>query len=208
MNTDSTDLRIREEMNVIYHKLHRATWPAVWSWRNARPLNPNNFDKQWKKWIFDRFKLVARDKEFLQKLFRNGVPQEGSGKSSPPLISIQQWVSRETRRSTNGCCRVVCHRLATRCGLTVATCSDRKERPRDNQSIRVGIKLHPFLPRLPPEPQCSRYGKFVLCGMFLVCCNILSGPVSRNSARAWSSALELFSRSATLASLMLSQPPP
>jgi uncharacterized Ntn-hydrolase superfamily protein len=42
----------------------------------ARALNPNNFDKQWKEEVdFDRFKPMAADKEFLQKLFPNGVPQ-------------------------------------------------------------------------------------------------------------------------------------
>ena len=42
----------------------------------AKTLNPNNFDKQWKEEVdFDRFKPMAADKEFLQKLFPNGVPQ-------------------------------------------------------------------------------------------------------------------------------------
>jgi uncharacterized Ntn-hydrolase superfamily protein len=42
----------------------------------ARALDPNNFDKQWKEEVdFDRFKPMASDKEFLQKLFPNGVPQ-------------------------------------------------------------------------------------------------------------------------------------
>ena len=42
----------------------------------AKALNPSNFDKQWKEEVeFDRFKPVAADKEFLQKLFPNGVPQ-------------------------------------------------------------------------------------------------------------------------------------
>jgi uncharacterized Ntn-hydrolase superfamily protein len=42
----------------------------------ARALNPNNFDQQWKEEAqFDRFKPMAADKEFLQKLFPNGVPQ-------------------------------------------------------------------------------------------------------------------------------------
>jgi hypothetical protein len=35
-----------------------------------------NFDKQWKEDVdFDRFKPMASDKDFLQKLFPNGVPQ-------------------------------------------------------------------------------------------------------------------------------------
>jgi uncharacterized Ntn-hydrolase superfamily protein len=42
----------------------------------ARALNPNNFDQQWKEEVqFDRFKPMAADKDFLQKLFPNGVPQ-------------------------------------------------------------------------------------------------------------------------------------
>ena len=42
----------------------------------ARALSPNDFDKQWKEEVdFDRFKPMAADKEFLQKLFPNGVPQ-------------------------------------------------------------------------------------------------------------------------------------
>jgi uncharacterized Ntn-hydrolase superfamily protein len=42
----------------------------------AKALSPNDFDKQWKEEAnFDRFKPMASDKEFLQKLFPNGVPQ-------------------------------------------------------------------------------------------------------------------------------------
>lgn len=42
----------------------------------AKALNPATFDKQWKEEVdFDRFKPMASDKEFLQKLFPNGVPQ-------------------------------------------------------------------------------------------------------------------------------------
>jgi len=42
----------------------------------AKAMNPNNFDKQWKEEVgFDRFKPMAGDKEFLLKLFPNGVPQ-------------------------------------------------------------------------------------------------------------------------------------
>lgn len=42
----------------------------------AKALNPKDFDKQWKEEVdFDRFKPMAGDKEFLQKLFPNGVPQ-------------------------------------------------------------------------------------------------------------------------------------
>ncbi|HMF89943.1 MAG TPA: DUF1028 domain-containing protein [Candidatus Angelobacter sp.] len=42
----------------------------------ARALNPGNFDSQWKQEVqFDRFKPMATDKEFLQKLFPEGVPQ-------------------------------------------------------------------------------------------------------------------------------------
>ncbi|HEY6273219.1 MAG TPA: DUF1028 domain-containing protein [Terriglobales bacterium] len=41
----------------------------------AKALNPADFDKQWKEEVqFDRFKLMTADKEFLAKLFPNGVP--------------------------------------------------------------------------------------------------------------------------------------
>lgn len=49
---------------------------ALDEFARAKALNPNNFDKQWKEEVdFDRFKPMAADKEFLQKLFPNGVPQ-------------------------------------------------------------------------------------------------------------------------------------
>jgi uncharacterized Ntn-hydrolase superfamily protein len=49
---------------------------ALDEFAKAKTLNPNNFDKQWKEEVdFDRFKPMASDKEFLQKLFPNGVPQ-------------------------------------------------------------------------------------------------------------------------------------
>jgi uncharacterized Ntn-hydrolase superfamily protein len=49
---------------------------ALDEFARARALNPNNFDQQWKEEAqFDRFKPMAADKEFLQKLFPNGVPQ-------------------------------------------------------------------------------------------------------------------------------------
>ncbi len=42
----------------------------------AKSIEPSNFDKQWKEEVdFDRFKPMAGDKEFLQKLFPNGAPQ-------------------------------------------------------------------------------------------------------------------------------------
>lgn len=42
----------------------------------AKALNPNNFDQQWKEEVeFDRFKSMAADKEFLQKLFPGGPPK-------------------------------------------------------------------------------------------------------------------------------------
>jgi uncharacterized Ntn-hydrolase superfamily protein len=42
----------------------------------AKALDPSHFDKQWKEEVeFDRFKSMASDKEFLGKLFPNGVPQ-------------------------------------------------------------------------------------------------------------------------------------
>ena len=49
---------------------------ALEEFGKARTLNPKDFDKQWKEEVdFDRFKPMAADKEFLQKLFPNGVPQ-------------------------------------------------------------------------------------------------------------------------------------
>ncbi|HET9365324.1 MAG TPA: DUF1028 domain-containing protein [Candidatus Angelobacter sp.] len=42
----------------------------------ARELNPSTFNKQWKEEVdSDPFKPMAADKEFLQKLFPDGVPQ-------------------------------------------------------------------------------------------------------------------------------------
>ena len=42
----------------------------------TKTLNPAEFDKQWKEEVkFDRFRPMAADKEFLAKLFPNGVPQ-------------------------------------------------------------------------------------------------------------------------------------
>lgn len=42
----------------------------------AKAISPNDFDRQWKEEVdFDRFKPMAADKEFLQKLFPNGAPQ-------------------------------------------------------------------------------------------------------------------------------------
>ncbi len=42
----------------------------------AKVLNPTNFERQWKEEVqFDRFKSMASDKEFLDKLFPNGVPR-------------------------------------------------------------------------------------------------------------------------------------
>ncbi len=42
----------------------------------AKAINPNNFDSQWKQEVqFDRFKPMAADKEFVEKLFPGGVPQ-------------------------------------------------------------------------------------------------------------------------------------
>ena len=42
----------------------------------ARTINGKDFDKQWKEEVdTDQFKPMASDKEFLQKLFPNGVPQ-------------------------------------------------------------------------------------------------------------------------------------
>src|SRR5215472_5845123 len=42
----------------------------------AKALNPNDFDQQWKEEVaFDRFKPMAADKEFLEKLFPNGPPK-------------------------------------------------------------------------------------------------------------------------------------
>lgn len=43
----------------------------------ARTLNPADFDRHWKQEVtYDPFKPMAADKEFLQKLFPNGVPPD------------------------------------------------------------------------------------------------------------------------------------
>src|SRR5690348_17298277 len=43
----------------------------------ARTLNPTQFDRLWRQGVSDDpFKAMATDKEFVQKLFPNGVPQE------------------------------------------------------------------------------------------------------------------------------------
>jgi uncharacterized Ntn-hydrolase superfamily protein len=49
---------------------------ALEEFGKTKAISPNDFDKQWKEEVdFDRFKPMAADKEFLQKLFPNGVPQ-------------------------------------------------------------------------------------------------------------------------------------
>jgi tetratricopeptide (TPR) repeat protein len=49
---------------------------ALDEFAKAKALDAANFDKQWKEEVdFDRFKPMASDKEFLQKLFPNGVPK-------------------------------------------------------------------------------------------------------------------------------------
>lgn len=43
----------------------------------ARSMNPSQFDKEWKEGVSDDlFKAMAADKEFMQKLFPNGVPPD------------------------------------------------------------------------------------------------------------------------------------
>jgi len=49
---------------------------ALDEFAKAKALDPGHFDEQWKEEVkFDRFKPMAADKEFLGKLFPNGVPQ-------------------------------------------------------------------------------------------------------------------------------------
>jgi uncharacterized Ntn-hydrolase superfamily protein len=49
---------------------------ALDEFAKAKALDPGHFDEQWKEEVkFDRFKPMAADKEFLAKLFPNGVPQ-------------------------------------------------------------------------------------------------------------------------------------
>jgi uncharacterized Ntn-hydrolase superfamily protein len=49
---------------------------ALEEFAKTKTLIPNDFDKQWKEEAnFEHFKLIMSDKEFLQKLFPNGVPQ-------------------------------------------------------------------------------------------------------------------------------------
>jgi uncharacterized Ntn-hydrolase superfamily protein len=50
----------------------------------AKSLRPDDFGKQWSEEVqFDRFKKMAADKEFLEKLFPQGVPES----SKPPASS-------------------------------------------------------------------------------------------------------------------------
>lgn len=50
---------------------------SLQEFEKARTMNPSQFDKQWKEGVSDDlFKTMAADKEFLQKLYPNGVPQE------------------------------------------------------------------------------------------------------------------------------------
>lgn len=50
---------------------------ALDEFARARSLKPAEFDRQWKQEVaYDPFKPMANDKEFLQKLFPNGVPPE------------------------------------------------------------------------------------------------------------------------------------
>ena len=40
-------------------------------------MNPTQFDKQWKEGVSDDpFKAMAAHKEFFQKLYPNGAPQD------------------------------------------------------------------------------------------------------------------------------------
>lgn len=50
---------------------------SLLEFEKARTMNASQFDKQWKEGVSDDlFKTMAGDKEFLQKLYPNGVPQE------------------------------------------------------------------------------------------------------------------------------------
>lgn len=50
---------------------------SLQEFEKARTMNPSQFDKQWKEGASDDlFKTMAADKEFLQKLYPNGVPQD------------------------------------------------------------------------------------------------------------------------------------
>jgi len=50
---------------------------SLQEFEKARTMNPSQFDKQWKEGVSDDlFKTMAADKEFLQKLYPNGLPQE------------------------------------------------------------------------------------------------------------------------------------
>jgi uncharacterized Ntn-hydrolase superfamily protein len=49
---------------------------SLYEFGKARELNPSGFNKQWKEEADSaQFKPMAADKEFLEKLFPNGVPQ-------------------------------------------------------------------------------------------------------------------------------------
>jgi uncharacterized Ntn-hydrolase superfamily protein len=50
---------------------------SLQEFEKARTINPTQFDKQWKEGVSDDpFKAMAADKEFLQKLYPNGAPQD------------------------------------------------------------------------------------------------------------------------------------
>jgi len=50
---------------------------SLQEFEKARTMNPAQFDKEWKEGVSDNlFKMMAADKEFLQKLYPNGVPQD------------------------------------------------------------------------------------------------------------------------------------
>ena len=49
---------------------------ALDEFAKAKALDPAHFDKQWQEEVkFERFKAMAGDKEFLDKLFPDGAPK-------------------------------------------------------------------------------------------------------------------------------------
>lgn len=65
-------------MNLAFIDYLAGDKPAsLQEFEKARTMNPAQFDKQWKEGVSDNlFKTMAADKEFLQKLYPNGAPQD------------------------------------------------------------------------------------------------------------------------------------
>ena len=70
---DAVHIRDRGLLGASDHELWKFAKQEA---RTIVTINGKDFDKQWKEEVdFDHFKPMAGDKDFLQKLFPNGVPQ-------------------------------------------------------------------------------------------------------------------------------------